>query len=83
MEAMQCVLQRVLQLHMAWSPEPDTPVRDEERNVDFRYYLREYWLCMLMADFASWLGSLQKPEVPVPSILVASTDGAPIIFGGG
>ena len=37
-----------------------TPLR-----IDFNSYMREYWLCMLMADFATWLKSIHKPAAVI------------------
>lgn len=64
---------------LTWALADGTP--------DWREYLRCYWLCMLMADFASWLGSLQEQAVVAEaSSLVATPDDEPVvethIFGG-
>ncbi len=47
--------------------------------IDFNSYLREYWLCMLMADFARWCGTIATHDEP----LIASVSKTDVIeFGG-
>jgi hypothetical protein len=51
---------------------------------DWGEYVRQYWLCMLMADFADWLKSLAKEEKASPGkiLLPSHDDTETIIFGG-
>ncbi len=46
--------------------ESGVPIRAATpASIDFASYMREYWLCMLMTDFAVWSSSLQKKTEPV------------------
>jgi alkylation response protein AidB-like acyl-CoA dehydrogenase len=89
-EAMNIVLQRVLnevlsgRVRCFGDVPPETEVGLPTRTtsnpqIDFTSYLREYWLCMLMADFAVWAKSIHKPDAPL--IETASKDDV-IEFGG-
>jgi hypothetical protein len=59
-EAMTFVLQRVLNEMLAGKI-----VHQHEGGIDFNSYLREYWLCMVMADFAVWCGKLAGHDKPL------------------
>lgn len=89
-EAMNIVLQRVMNDVLngtvrCFGDKPlsetggDRPVRvGSPSQIDFNSYLREYWLCMLMADFAVWCKRIHKPEV----LVEAPTKDEVIEFGG-
>lgn len=51
--------------------------------IDFHSYLREYWLCMVMADFAQWCKRIGT-EAQEPAILIPATKESmdTIVFGG-
>jgi hypothetical protein len=60
-EAMGIVLQRVLnEIVFERNPRHMTDGR-----IDFAAYMREYWLCMLMADFAAWCGKISGCNEPL------------------
>lgn len=74
LEVMGFVMQRVMNDMVA------TTVRlNDVGGIDFQSYLHEYQLCMLMASFCGWLGSLQKPEEE--KIIKATADDVHV-FGG-
>ena len=74
LEAMTLVLQRVMNEMLAG----DLAYVREDGSIDFKMYLRDYWLCMLMADFAAWCRTLQPEE----KLIVAATENDVHVFGG-
>lgn len=46
--------------------------------IDFQSYIQEYQLCMLMAGFAAWCGTLQPPQ----ETIVKPTAEDVHVFGG-
>lgn len=78
LEGMTAVMQRVL-FEITTQGKPT--IRHPDESPDFMGYLREYWLCMTLADFAAWANRLQPPEEVVP-LVAQATQNDPIIFGG-
>lgn len=75
LEVMGLIMQRVMN-DMAngtvrcFGDEPSVlgavPVRTTSPlQIDFNSYLREYWLCMLLADFARWCGTIATHDKPL------------------
>lgn len=55
----------------------------EDGTPDWMAYLRYYWLCMVMADFVSWLKSLGTEEKESSTIVLPTQEETQtIIFGG-
>lgn len=90
LEVMGLVMQRVMNDVLAgtvrcfgdtYLDAPNTvPVRAPgPMQIDFNSYLREYWLCMLMADFATWCGTIATHDKP----LIETASPADVhVFGG-
>jgi len=81
-EAMDNVFQRVFN---DWFGNGEFAFKNPYTNgPDWAEYVRQYWLCMLMADFADWLKSLAKEEEAGPGriLLPSHDDVETIIFGG-
>lgn len=83
-EAITASLQRV-SMEIA-TRSPLSHVADDAGSPDWRAYLRDYWLCMLMADFADWLKSLASHRVEEKSTLIHAPDDDGVVethvFGG-
>jgi hypothetical protein len=62
-EAMSIVLQRVM--NDMSSPAGIASMHRHAGGIDFNMYMREYWLCMLMADFATWCGKIATHDKPL------------------
>lgn len=79
-EAMDNVFQRVFN---DWFGNGEFAFKNQYTNgPDWGEYVRHYWLCMLMADFADWLNSLAKEEKAGPGAIFLPSHTDTIIFGG-
>lgn len=79
-EAMDNVFQRVM--NDFFSNGEFTHKNQYMNGPHWAEYVREYWLCMLMADFAAWLKSLapERESMIITHADVGSID--TVIFGG-
>ena len=73
LESMGIVMQRVMNDVAAGT------VRRVDERIDFQSYIQEYQLCLVMAGFAQWCGTLQPQE---ETIIKATTQDV-VVFGGG